>query len=177
MLVWGERGRAREGSIMQWLRRGGSEGAPACEWERERRWGSRAELELEQQQGWHLQRCRRGRAHRYRGVCHARTPLGRSQSSLTVRWCRRRWRPSLQFCEWQMRLRQRGLGLRIYVRATIVTRDDLIAAFEFELWVWVRDLVRKRFVQRSRCFRVRMWAWSCWEISSRWAQLSMNWAD
>ena len=32
-----------------------------------------------------------------------------------------------------MRLRQRGLGLRIYVRATIVTRDDLIAAFEFEL--------------------------------------------
>lgn len=28
-----------------------------------------------------------------------------------------------------MRLRQRGLGLRIYVRATIATRDDLIATF------------------------------------------------
>lgn len=35
-----------------------------------------------------------------------------------------------------MRLRQRGLGLRIYVRATIATRDDLIATFECECGIW-----------------------------------------
>lgn len=57
-----------------------------------------------------------------------------------------------------MRLRQRGLGLLIYVRATIATRDDLIATLEFECececGIWCGNGV----VQRSRCFGVRMCA-------------------